>query len=255
MTWGEHVLTAMRRVLVLGAVALGSAATPVAAQDTYVSVSLTGDVVRFSASETPGLADILPGGEALGFALRVGTRLGAAWGVEAEFARAAEIESEGAPGVIPLESGSFTFSDTTRGIVMPGGGVTISPGSLIFPPISYRVRTAYRDLVFSAGAWARQDLSARVALVYSGGVGFHRAEHKVAFTFEPLGVFPTIPGIPILPRAPMVTEARTYSTRPFAGFEARVRMTDRLELVPGIRVHGLNGGILVRPSVGVGWIF
>lgn len=240
----------------LGAVALGSMATPVAAQDTYVSVSLIGDVVRFSGSETAGLAEILPGGEALGFALRVGTRLGAAWGVEAEFARPAEIESEGAPGMVPLESGSFTFSDTTRGIVTPGGDVTVSgPGSLIFPPISYRVRTAYRDLLFSAGAWARQDLSARVALVYSGGVGFHRAEHEVAFTFEPIGVFPTIAGIPIFPRAPMVTETRTYSTRPFAGFEARVRMTDRLELVPGIRVHGLNGGILVRPSVGVGWIF
>src|SRR5688572_31454070 len=45
------------------------------------------------------------GGEAIGFALRAGTRLGAVWGVEVEFARPSSIEDDNERGVVPL---SFT---------------------------------------------------------------------------------------------------------------------------------------------------
>ena len=210
------------------------------AQEAYVSASLTGDVVRFSGSETAGVPDVSPDGEALGFALRIGTRLGSAWGVEAQFARPSRIEFEGRPDVIALQAGRVT---------LPG----VDP--LIFPPISYRVRTSYRDVLFSTGAWARQDLSARVALVYSGGLGFHRTERELEFTFDPIPLFPNVPGLSaIVPRA-SATKTTTYTARPFAGFDARIRMTDHVELVPGLRLHALDGGVLIRPAVGIGWVF
>ena len=243
-----------RHWLLPAAVLVWTAAAPASGQDASVSASLIGDIVRFGGSETAGLPDFSPGGEALGFALRVGTRLGPAWGVEAELARPGEIESDGRPDVIPLRAGGFTWEDAAARIRTDGFTV---PGieTLIFPPISYRVRTAYRDLTVSAGAWARQDLSARLALVYSGGVGFHRTERKLELSFDPIRVIPPMPGGTAIVPGAMVTKTTTYSARPFAGIEARVGMTERLELVTGLRVHGLDGGVLVRPSIGLGWTF
>jgi hypothetical protein len=37
--------------------------------------------------------------------------------------------------------------------------------------------------------------------------------------------------------------------------EARIGLTSRLRLVPGIRVQGLGDGWLLRPYVGLGWFF
>lgn len=237
-------------------VVLVCGARPALAQDTYVNASLTGDVVRLSASESAGQPGF-SGGEAIGFALRAGTRLGTAWGVEAEFARPAEIEHEWSPDVIPLPARVLTFTGQD-GTAISTPDLT----SLIFPPRSYRFRTAYRDTTLSAAVWTRQDFSARFALVYIGGIGFHRAEQDSEITIDPFPFPVSIPGVPIVPRGPLLTEAATYrskatiySARPFAGIEARLRMTDRVELVPGVRVHGLDGGILVRPSVGLGWRF
>lgn len=215
------------------------------AQDTYVSASLTGDIVRFSASESVGVVDVTDGGEALGFALRVGTRLGPAWGVEAELARAGEIEHDAATGRFPVPLDRISIAAPF-------------PEPLIFPPIAYRVRTSYRNTMFSAAVWARQDFSVRVALVYTGGVGFHRSQREVEITVDRVGSVPGLPGAPelaILLPSPSVTKTTVYSARPFAGIEARVGMSDRLELVPGIRLHALEGGVLLRPSIGLGWVF
>jgi hypothetical protein len=50
-----------------------------------------------------------------------------------------------------------------------------------------------------------------------------------------------------------------YGVGPVAGIEARIRMTEHVRLVPGVRIHGLGGpiseGWLVRPSVGLSWAF
>lgn len=229
--------------LVLGTV------SPALAQGTYMSASLTGDIVRFSRSETQGVRDLSGGGEAIGFALRVGTPLGSSWGVEAEFARPAEIENEGAPDVIPLAYQTLAWSSQgVTGSVVAGD----LPTRLIYPPFSYQVRTSQRNTTFSTGVWARQDVSTRAALVYSGGVGFHRTETDIEFTYGPVRGIPTIPVI-IPPRS--VTETITYSARPFAGIDARIGMTDHAELVLGVRLHGLRDGVLVRPAVGLGWTF
>ena len=104
----------------------------------------------------------------------------------------------------------------------------------------------------SAAVWARQDLSARLALVYLGGVAFHRAELEQSAAFD--GV-PILRGLPVALPSPAITKGIVYSARPVAGMEARIGMGERLELVPGVRVHGLNGGVAVRPSVGLGWRF
>ena len=250
----------MKRLALLF-LACGGLHVPAYAQDTYVGASLTADVVRFSGPDDARPPE-LSGGEAIGFALRLGTRVGTAWGVEAEFSRPAEIRHEGDLGVVPLPGvGEFTFT-------APDGTVTVVPDSLILPPRSYRVRTAYRDVTLSAGIWARQDLSTRFALVYTGGIGFHRTEREAEFRFDPIrfsdSLFTSgvIGGIPIIPRAPInfgpaVYEAVStqYTARPFAGVEARISMTERIDLVPGIRLHGLAGGLLVRPSVGLNWEF
>src|SRR5262245_53929116 len=72
------------------AVAPGSAS----AQSTYVGAALVGDVLRSTHTEFTSGPDNSTDGEAIGFALRVGTPLGSRWGIELEFARPGEIESE-----------------------------------------------------------------------------------------------------------------------------------------------------------------
>jgi hypothetical protein len=226
------------------------AVVPAAAQDTYVSASLTLDVIRFSRSETPGGTDLSPDGEAPGFALRLGTRLGSAWGVEAEFSRAAEIERESGPDAIPLVPRT---TNPALGII--GNGRLAIPGidPLVFLPLVYRVRTTYRDSTVSAGAWVRQDFTGRFALVYTGGVGFHRSEREAELTVDPIGVVPTGLGLVLPSRT--VTDVTTYSARPFAGVEGRLRLSEHVEVVPGVRLHGLEEGLLVRPSIGAAWVF
>ena len=247
----------MKRHWIVLVVVCGFVHVPAFAQGTYVGAALTGDIVRFSAAEEARLPEF-SGGEAIGFALRLGTRLGPAWGVEAEFARAAEIRREGSPQVIPLRAlDAPTIITGSNPLTIP----RVDP--VIFPPINYRVRTAYRDVTFSAAIWARQDFSGRFALVYSGGVGFHRTEREVEFMFDPVP-FPRLAGTSLsfvnsavvaVPSGIYGSDTVTYTARPFAGIDARVRMTERLDLVPAIRLHGLSGGLLLRPSVGLNWLF
>ncbi|MET0212021.1 MAG: hypothetical protein ABW292_03410 [Vicinamibacterales bacterium] len=226
-----------RWTVVVGLVALGCTA-PAAAQGTYVGAALTGDIVRFSHSETRGINERRSGGEAIGVALRVGTPLGSIWGVEAEFVYPSSIENESSPDVFPL----FPLGGIVP-IDVPGFG------SVIYPPISYQVRTSWRTSTFSTGVWARHDISERVALVYSGGAAFNRTENEFEFIYTP----PPRLGIITLPSA--LTETVLYSVRPFAGIGARIGMTEHLELVPSVRLQGLDSGMLVRPSIGLGWAF
>jgi hypothetical protein len=46
-----------------------------------------------------------------------------------------------------------------------------------------------------------------------------------------------------------------YGVRPFVGVESSMTLTERFYVLPGVRLHGLNGAWLIRPSVGVGWNF
>lgn len=236
------------RLYWLVAISVCAAATPALAQGPFVGVSLTGDIVRFSHAGSEGARDASTGGEAVGFALRAGTPLGAAWGVDAEFVRPAAIENEGVPGVIPLANWQL-------GLIEPAGreGLTAAElGLVIYPPLWPRIRTWHRNTTFAAGLWARQAISARAALVYSGGAAFHRTARDIEWSYQGIERLAAAPFI--LPRE-LRTESISYSTRPYAGIEARIGMTRQLELVPAVRVHGLEDGVVVRPAIGLAWSF
>jgi hypothetical protein len=169
------------------------------------------------------------------------------WGVELEFARPATIEREGAPGLpIPALPPSLTFDGLEPSLTferVPGSG------TLIFPPIVVGFRSSQRHTTLSAVAWAEQQLSARVALAYLGGIGFVRAQHELSVSYSPLlGVSPAI-------FPPYASETTLYGVGALAGFEARLALTDRAQLVPGIRLLAVDQTWLARPSVGIAWNF
>jgi hypothetical protein len=229
----------MKLVGVMATAVFALVATSASAQTPYVGASLFGDVVRSTHTETAGGRGVTGGGEALGFALRAGTRLGAAWGVEVEFARPASIDEEGVPGGLPIPAlqQSLTFERLPI------------DGTVIFPPVIVGFRSSQRNTTLSAVAWAEQVVSARVSLVYLGGVGFVRSRHEFSASYSPLlGASPTI-------FPPFTSETVLYGGGALAGFEARLALTDRAQLVPGIRLHAIDNTWLVRPSVGINWSF
>ena len=220
------------------------------AQSTYVGASLVGDVLRTTHTESTLGRDSSTEGEAIGFALRVGTPLGSRWGIELEFARPGEIESEFS-GSIPLASGIDSLALTQISRVVPPG-VTLPQ---IFPPIlPYRLRSTQRHSTLSTSVWFNQSVSSRVSLVYLAGLGFYRATYESDSSFEILPALPTISTVPAgFPS--LTTKTVNYGVRPLAGFEARIKLTEHADLVPGIRLHGLEGAWLLRPAVGLAWNF
>src|SRR5262252_2474931 len=82
-------------------------------QGAYVSAALTGDIVRLDSVEGSG-SNQSRNGEAIGFALRLGTELSSRFGVELEYARPAEIESVLSPTILPAT-------------LTPGVGGTVGP--------------------------------------------------------------------------------------------------------------------------------
>lgn len=234
-------------VLVCAAVVAGSGEA--SAQNTYVSASLIGDIVRSSHAEAVGLPDS-SGGEALGFALRVGTPLGSNWGVEAEFARPSEIEHD-------LNPDSLAYWSAFEGTILPGF-YDVQPSKFPFQTASAvslsSLRTfgssSERTTTVSASLWVQQQLSGRVAMMYLAGMGFYRSEYKYRIAYEPLFI-----GIPELTLPAFDNTSISYGVRPLAGIESRITMTDHVQLVPGVRVHGSEGGLLIRPSVGLAWTF
>ena len=225
------------------------------AQGAYVSASLLGDIVRSTHTEYPGVSNS-GGGEAIGFALRAGTPLGAIWGVEVEFARPGEIENEFEPGVFPLGQVTPAYFEVAPTRVT-SDFVIFDSSSIVRPSFLYSVRTSQRNATVGASLWIQQQLSGRIVMVYLGGVGFHRTEFESEFSFPPrlAGGISGIPPSLIIAIPPYRTEAVTYGVRPMVGLEARIEMTRHLHLVPGFRLHAGDGLWLMRPAVGVGWTF
>jgi len=236
------------RVLVLVVVLISLGAGRSAAQSAYVSGALVGDVLLSTHSETSLGGDIPSGGEAIGFALRVGTRLGSRWGVELEFTRAGEIETT-FDGPIPLASRDGTTVSWTS--TVPGALPNIDLLALLQRPVSYSLRTSQRHSTLSPTVWMNQELSRRVSLVYLAGMGFQRSTYESESRFDIL----LPPGISIPSIMPASTKTVTYGVRPLAGIEARIALTEHADLVPGLRLHGLDNGWLLRPAVGLSWKF
>jgi hypothetical protein len=229
-------------IVVAAAFVFASAiAVPAFAQGGYIGAFLVSDVVRMNQYDST-LRDS-GNGEALGFALRLGSSLGAKWGVELEFVRPGEITTEQSPQILPLLATTPNVSVPS----LPGLPVSVYD-PLTFPSFSYQFRATQRRTTLSAAVWARQEISRRFSLAYLGGVAFGRTNSEVEISYLPIR--PTI-----LPISPAISESVIYDVGPMVGVEGRIRMAGQVDLVPGLRLHAIDGGWMIRPALGLAWAF
>jgi len=225
----------------------GVLAPPAFAQGAYVGAFLVGEIVRLDQydSRTQDTGN----GESFGFGLRLGSPIGARWGVELEFVRPGEITTDQTPGILPL----LATAPPNVGTPLPNvPGVSFEfYDPLTFPAYSYRFRSTQRRTTLSTSLWVRQEISPRFSLAYLGGVAFGRTSNEFEVTY--LLNRPTI--LPIPPISPVISESIIYDVRPMVGVEGRIRMAGKVDLVPGLRLHGAQGGWLIRPAVGLSWNF
>ena len=168
---------------------------------------------------------------------RAGTSLNSLFGVELEFVRDARFDVETNPAIL----GETTFF----GIV---GGMIIDSQSAIFP--TPQIDTDLRTTAWNATVFVRKSIATRAELVFLGGVGISRVVQHSKVSYDP-----RILAI----RIDTETETTAYGVGPIVGAEARIGMTDHLQLTPGFRVQSpgndLTSGIVLRPSVTLGWTF
>ena len=239
----------MRRTSAIAVILLfGVLAPPAFAQGAYVGAFLVGEIVRLDQYDLR--AEDSGNGESLGFALRLGSPIGAKWGVELEFVRPGEITSDQVPQIFPAIY-QITSLPSIPGV--PPNQGNYDP--LIFPPISYEFRSTQRRSTLSTSLWVRQEISSRVSMVYLGGVAFGRTSNEVeiTYTFGRSTILPTI--LPLPPIPPLINESISYDVQPMVGVEGRIRLAGKVDLVPGLRLHGAQGGWLIRPAVGLSWNF
>jgi hypothetical protein len=216
-------------------------AAPAFAQGSYIGAFLVADVVRLDKYDST--AGDNGNGEALGFALRLGTPIRARWGVELEFVRPGEITTD-QPQILPLPA----YYTITAERAVPGLPNVSPDASLVLPSYSFRFRSTQRRSTLSTALWVQQEISRRFSLAYVGGLAFGRTDAEVEVDYLPIR--PTI--LPI-PRSR--SESISYDIGPTVGVEGRIGMADQLDLVPSLRLHGFQGGWLIRPSLGLAWNF
>jgi hypothetical protein len=217
---------------------LGLAGTS-GAQTAYVGASLLGDIVRTTHTESGGFDSATGSGEAVGFALRIGTGLGSNWGVELEYARPSVVKN-GGELVYPLLASPLTPEQQAAILA------SLPNAPAIFPPIfpiPLAIETRDRHSTVSAVLWANQRVTERVALVYLGGVAFNRFDREYGYSFD------------FAPGLFSVSRTITYSARPVVGLESWIGLTDNVTLMPGLRLLGVQDGWSIRPAVGIGWSF
>lgn len=214
-------------------VALAMVSPAWAQSGTGVTASLVGDIVR-----TDGGNDIYrgqsPDGEAFGFSLRLDQALGTRWGVELEYVRGGELEVQNR--ALPYLTESLAGLNISAPVA-----VTLLAGVTSTATVRYST--------VSTLAWYRQPLGDRAALVYSAGIGFGITRSESTFRYIGL------PNENTLPFPPSTNKYTSYGVNPVVGVDARIAMTDHASIVPGIRLFGGNGGIILRPSVGIRWGF
>jgi hypothetical protein len=230
------------RVLALGfgiwVLGFGMSA-PALAQSPYVAGAIGADVSRSSHGDSSFYPSPSNGAEVLSGALRVGTSINRLWGVELEYVRSGR-SSDDTPTFNPLALTGTTSVNLTQ--LLPGVAQSIPF------PFEYRSEITRRHTSMNAVVWARQPVGGAVDLVYLAGIAFTRERSDVTQNI--------IPALrTIVPPTPIRSTFTEYATRPLVGMEARIALTSRLRLVPGLRVQGLGNGWLVRPNVALGWFF
>jgi hypothetical protein len=218
----------------------------VQAQTTYVGASAVADIARFGSA---GVEDS-SGGEAFGWAIRVGTAITDRWGIDLEFTRPGEIEQENSFSY--LAGGLETvLPDFAPGRFPPATGIPIDIGRIgtaLSVPFSSMTKQRYSTLTVMP--YVRQSLGSRADILYSGGLALVRNSSQVS-----LGG-----GIRLLGSiTPFEQSFVTYGAAPVVGVDVRVSMTDHLRLVPGLRLlvvdEGGRSGWVTRPSIGLQWTF
>jgi hypothetical protein len=220
------------------------------AQGPYVNASVGVSVSRFSRFQETGTSGISPGGEPASWALRVGSPLGARWGVELEFVRTLESDSKDTFDLLRglpagLNGGIFTSLE-----FVPTGSGSTSSGLFPLLPFDISVRVREQQSAIVPTVWFQSDVSQRVAIVFLGGVAFNRLATDTEFS-----VAGADPGLLARITFPAPTRSIEYGTSAVAGVEARIGLGDNVQLIPGVRLQGLTDGWSVRPAVGLGWQF
>ena len=224
-----------------------AAAAPVSAQSGgYVSASLVGDVARFDQYDCIGQSDS-GNGEALGFALRVGSALRARWGVELEFVRPGEITSEMTPEFLPLSG--LTVSGVYEVIPSSVGVPPLPPDSLALPVLLVQLshQAAEHTLPPRCGSASGCRRNSRCLVSGRHRLRPHHARNRGH-----------LPADAIAHRADsrsVSSESTTYDVSPVVGIEGSIVLTEHVQLIPGVRLHGIDGGWLLRPAIGLGWVF
>jgi hypothetical protein len=97
------------------------------------------------------------------------------------------------------------------------------------------------------------DAGRRIRLSYLAGAVLRqrRIEREATIVVQP-PIFPPLPiGLPVIQRQ----SVESYETSLALGLDAAAMMTERLALVPQIRVVAAGGSLSVRPGVSVRWTF
>ncbi|HYE87755.1 MAG TPA: outer membrane beta-barrel protein [Vicinamibacterales bacterium] len=219
-------------------------AAPVMAQRTTVSASLTGDVTRFSRFDTRGDefgVNTPRDGEAIGFNVAVGRRIGDHWGVALEAGRTGEIETR--------HVHSFDIRVAPQAPPVPT--TLLPPGRVPPPDFSFESAFELQHTTINALLWVSHDAGERVELSYTGGLTLLRSESE-----NDLNVTD-----PRLAQWLLPTGLRTidYRTLPVVGADAAIRLTEHTAVLAGVRAHAVTvaatSGWLIRPSFGVRWRF
>jgi opacity protein-like surface antigen len=211
-----------------------AAATPAAAQSTYVGAALVGDIGRFSRVDYGDDTfrryvggDTSSDGEAIGFNVRLGRAITDRWGVELELAR----------------TGDFT---SRTGFAIPA----LRPERLDLTIAPFDYETERSQTMVAALAFVRQELGERVEFSYFGGVSFNRVKAVQEFTGPRILIYPPI----VIPDI----ETIFYNVGPSVGFESAFKF-GAAAVTAGIRLQTADapagGGWLVRPNVGMRWTF
>jgi hypothetical protein len=232
-------------VLIASAMGVGAAR----AQGVYVGGAVAAEVVRTTSSKSGGATYDNGSGEAFGGAIRVGTFITERVGVELEYFRPGEIESNGGGPFYLAGSSTVWTSVMVEGTTV--GGVRSYPTIPSIISQSTRVRVSTTSALLTA----RQAIGSRVDVVYLGGVGFSRVAHEIASGFSRVPM-PLPAAFPIQTYSTRTTQ---YAAGPVVGVEVRAGMTEHAQVLAGLRLHTLGqsvvDGWMIRPSVGLTWKF
>jgi hypothetical protein len=232
------------RLAIVGAFTL-LVTTTASAQSTYVSASLLGELARYggvdvdedddSLASVIAVNDLSRSGETIGFDLRIGRAITERWGVEFAFAHGGTIEKE------------RTNQINSRLINLP---VTFPP-TIGFPDIEFEQHVELQHTTFDAVAFVRQELGSQIDLAVLGGASFNRVEmeQSVRITDQRLAQF-----APLLPFPPSA-EVVSYGVGAVVGAEVIIDVGEHAAVTGGARLHGVPGGWLIRPAVGLRWSF